>query len=300
MTERLIEIEGKTFGIVLRTYASKPEDVLKRVKAVRDFVARACDICYDGDPVFSRIDVMVWENKRYPDADCGQTGMALVDAKIQDEFSPIVEVHSIREGDIFCGILNEGVALQLGLSGVDYTLIASTEAVSYLNDETVAEMISAVSDERVRVVGVALNELAESVLAGRVSNTMALWHTFSLMSVGGFDLRAAKPVNEQSAHYLKGADSRGAPVFYQLAGVEEILPLARLVDVYGQCIAPILPRGSGVKHYQVPDPVTQPELYARHIAKLATKYERQVALAASAGYDLSHLKAGVLPGYGKK
>jgi hypothetical protein len=62
-----------------------------------------------------------------------------------------------------------------------------------------------------------------------------------------------------------------------------------------------MPQGTGATQvYEVPDPKTQPELYARHIAKMGTKLERQTALLASVGYDLSHLRGGVMEQYRRK
>ena len=96
---------------------------------------------------------------------------------------------------------------------------------------------------------------------------------------------------------MRGWDERQGDVYYQLAGVEEIIPLARLVETFGPCIAPIVPRGAGVQRYKVPDPVRDPELWRRHVAKMGTKYERQVALLSQIGKDLSFLKGGVMPTY---
>ena len=283
-------------GLVLRTYATKSEDVPKRVEAIRKFVEKAKGIQIDGKQVFRQIDVLVWEDARFADADCGLTFEALKgDATVVANAS----VHRFNYGDLFCGVLNYAVAKQIR-AGIDYTLIASTEALSYFTVETLQEMFKA-AESGAKAVGVAINELTDSVLAGRLANMMCLWHNVSLMSVGGFDLRAAKPVDDKSAHYVRGWSSeKQANTFYHLAGVEEVIPLARLVEVYGSCLAPIMPTGDGVKQYQVPDPATQCELWERHIAKMGTKAERQGALLASIGCDLSYLKGGVMLQYRSK
>ncbi len=277
--------DKKRFGLVLRTFATKAEDVPKRIQAVEQMVARAMDL-----KIFARIDVLVWADARYNDSDCGSTFTAL--AKNSALIQSNVRIHNFEKGDPFCGILNYGVALQMR-DRIDYTMIASTEVMQCLNDTNMKAMLGALEDGA-RATGIAINELTESVLVGRLANTMCMWDNVSLMSVGGFDLRAAKPANDKVARYMRGS-SEGKEVFYHLAGVEEIIPLARMVDIYGPCIAPILP--SGDAHYQAPDPVSQPELYKRHVSKMGTKHERMAALISSVGYDLSYLAGGVMPKY---
>ncbi len=58
--------DKKRFGLLLRTFATKAEDVPKRVQAIEQMVARAMDL-----KIFARIDVLVWADTRYSDADCG-------------------------------------------------------------------------------------------------------------------------------------------------------------------------------------------------------------------------------------
>jgi len=285
-------LNRKRVGLLLRTFATKAEDVPKRVAAIEKMVDKATKLQIEGRAVFSRIDVLVWADARYKDADCGDTAEAM---KLALAGVKGVHVTEFKTGDLFCGILNFGVAHQLR-DRIDYTLIASTEAESYFNPETVGDMLVAM-ESGAKAAGVAINELTQSVCEGRLANTMAMWDNLSLMSVGGFDLRAAKPVNDQVAHYLRGWSEDAGQVFYQLAGVEEIIPLARLVEIYGPCLAPIMPRGEGVQTYQTPDPVTQLELWVRHVSKMGTKLERQAALAAAIGYVLAFLKGGVMPAY---
>lgn len=284
-------LNRKRFGLVLRTFATKEADVPNRVAAIKKMVEKACGLQVGGRPFFARVDVLVWADARYKDADCGKTADAL-----RDEFHGTgVQVHEFKHGDVFCGILNYGIALQTR-NRVDYSLVASTEAQSYLTLETVEDMLAAI-DNGALAVGVAINELTQSVMEGRLANTMCLWHNLGLMSAGGFDLRAAKPVDDRVAHYMKGWSAEKGEVFYHLAGCEEVIPLVRLVEAHGPCLAAIRPRGEGTQTYVVPDPVTQPELYARHLAKMGTKFERQSALLAAIGCDLSYLKGGILPAY---
>lgn len=275
-------------GLILRVFATKEDQVENQVRQIMEMVCKAMQLVE-----ISLIDIFVWEDKRYPDADCGKTYDALT--KEVGTKQIMVRTHRFEHGDIFCGILNYAVAMQLR-NRVDYSIIASKEALSYLNQETLDDMIDAACNNA-KAVGVAINELTESVMAGRLANTLAMWDNVALMSVGGFDLRAAKPMNDKSAHYLKGWNKDKGDVFYHLAGVEEVIPLARLVETWGPCLAPIMPQGEGIKGYVVPDPVKEPELFLRHISKMGTKTERQAALLAAIGADLSYLKGGVMPIY---
>lgn len=283
----------KKVGMILRVYATKAEDVPNRVSMIEKAVVAARKATINGKSLIQRIDVLVWSDRNYKDADCGQTTEVLRH-KFAGEKNLFVS--EVRHGDIFCGILNYGVVHQLR-HGCDYSLVVSAEAFSYMTPETMRMMVDAVCSGA-RVVGVAINELTRSVLDGRIANTFAMWHNESLMTVGGFDLRAAKPANEFSTHYMKGwSPEKNEHVFYHLAGVEEIIPLARLTETFGPCIAPILPKGEGIQQYQVPDSVKSPELWQRHISKMGTKLERQSALLASIGIDINFLKGGVMPEY---
>ena len=281
-------LNRKSVGLVLRTFASKPEQVISRVIQMKEMVKTAQSLTIDGTPIFKRIDIIVWHDETYADTDCGLTTTAMKTELIGEKN---VYIHEFQHGDIFCGALNFAVAIQ-SRNGIDYTAIASTEALSYLTEDNISAMIDSFCAGAL-ASGVAINELSDSIMSGRLANTLAIWHNISLLSVGGFDLRAAKPKNEKEAFYLKGwSEIKKSEVYYQLGGVEEVIPLARLVDTYGPCIAPILPQDG--QYYIVPDPEKDPELYSRHIAKMGTKLERQTAFLAQVGYDPSFLKGGVL------
>lgn len=280
--------DKKRFGLLLRTFATRAEDVPKRVQAIEQMVARALDL-----KIFARIDVLVWADKRHSDSDCGHTFEALTKSNVLSQHRSSVRIHNFEKGDPFCGILNYGVALQME-DRVAYTMVASTEALDYLTEGNLNKMLEAL-EKGALVTGVALNELTESVLAGRLTNTLCIWKNRELVSVSGFDLRAEKPTNDKVARYMRGLSPEGQEVYYHLAGVEEVIPLARIVERHGPCIAPILP--SGIARYRVPDPVAQPELSRRHNSKMGTKMERQMAHLSSVGYDFSYLANGVMPEY---
>jgi len=286
-------LNRKKIGLILRVYATDEADIPKRIKMTTEFINRALGVVVDNHNPIRRIDVLVWADPHYK-SDCCQTASALNKAfkTLNDKR---VVVSEVKHGDLFCGLLNYGIALQ-SRDGVDYSIIASTEAYSYFTPETITAMIDAACNNA-RAIGVAINELTQSILEGRICNTFAMWHNLSLLTVGGFDLRAAKPSDERSAHYMRGWHKDKGDVFYHLAGVEEVIPLARLIDTLGPCIVPILPQGEGVQEYIVPDPVAERELWERHISKMGTKIERQTALLTSIGFDLSFLKGGIMEEY---
>lgn len=287
-------LKRKRFGLILRTFANKEEDVKRRVKMIQETIDRAMalSIDFNGVLVIRRIDVLVWADKRFSESDCGKTASALREAFIKQ---PIVHISEVKRGDLYCGILNYGIAKQMR-DRIDYSLILSPDARSYMTKKTMISVLKAVS-EGARAVGVAINELTESILHGRLANTFCLWDNIALMSVGGFDLRAAKPTDERFAKYMRGWSKEEGEVFYPLAGVEEIIPLARLVETFGPCLAAVLPEGKGIQKYEVPDPLKQPELYERHRRKMGTKIERQTAHLETLGVDITFLKGGIMPKY---
>lgn len=267
--------------------------VADRVRMMAAKVETLFSLAVEGMPVISRVDVLVFADQHYADADCGLLAPALEKAFAGSEKR--VFVHEVKHGDLFCGLLNYGVAVQME-AGCRYSLISSAEAASYFTPETVSDVVEAAA-AGARAIGVAINELTESILEGRLANTFALWRNRDLLTVGGFDLRAAKPTDDKSACYMKGFDRKAGDVFYPLAGVEEVIPLARMVETFGPCLAPIVPRGDGVQAYRVPDPAIDPEGYARHYKKMGTKMQRQAALLAAVNKDLTYLEGGVLPQY---
>jgi len=291
--ERKEFLSRKKVGMILRVYATKAEDVPNRAAMIEKAVVAARKATVDDKSLVSRIDVLVWIDQNYKDADCGQTAEAL-----RQKFSgeKNLFVSEVAHGDVFCGILNYGVVHQLR-HGCDYSLIVSAEAFSYMTPETMEVMVDAACSGA-RAIGVAINELTQSILEGRIANTFAMWHNESLMTIGGFDLRAAKPISEFTTHYMRGwSEEKGDNVYYHLAGVEEVIPLARLAETFGPCIAPILPSGEGVQRYQAPDPAKQPDLWFRHISKMGTKLERQSAHLAAIGCDVSYIRGGVMSEY---
>lgn len=284
-----------SFGLILRVFAQKEADIPNRVEMVRELVERAASISAFGRRFLKTIDVLVWNDRRY-ESDCGKTLAALRKGMQKKVNGVLVPISEVRHGDLFCGVLNYGIGSQLR-RGIDYSIIVSPEAFGYMNSETIAKMIWAAKNGAL-AIGVAINELTQSILEGRIANTFTMWHNLSLLTVGGFDLRSAKPIaDDRIAEYVRGWHPDKGEVFYQIAGVEEIIPLARLTETFGPCIAPIMPQGEGVQQYVVPDPVGSPELHFRHVSKMGTKLERQAHHLAQIGFDPTYIKGGVMPDY---
>ncbi len=91
---------------------------------------------------------------------------------------------------------------------------------------------------------------------------------------------------------MRGIDAKGQERFYHLGGVEEMIPLARLVDTFGQCIG-VVESSDPMLQYKIPNEHDDPQEYARHMAKFGTKTERQMAHVVLIGADLSHIRSGV-------
>ncbi len=283
-------VNERTTGLLIRGFATKPEQVPARVVMMDTMITKALAARVENRPFIKRVDVLVWANQKdYPgEADCGELTPALRQHFMND---PHVFIHEVTTGDLFCSILNYGVALQ-SRAGCDYSVIASSAANEYWNEDVPAEMVR-LAGLGALAIGVAINELTESIKEGRLANTMAMWHNISLLSVGGFDLRAQKPRNDRDAHYIKGVDENGAEQYYHLGGVEEVIPLARLVDDFGRCLGVIESKDPSLR-YQTPDPAIDPEGYRRNKAKFSTKTGRQWAHLAHIGRDFSHLQSGVM------
>ena len=277
-------------GLIVRGFAKDPEDVPSRVAMMDDLISKALETNVHDRALIARVDIMVWANiEHFPtEADSGALAPAL-----REHFASNrkVFVHEVRTGDLFCSILNYGIAKQ-ARAGCDYSIIASAEANAYWASDVPLKMVECAGKSAL-AIGVAINELTQSVREGRIANTLAMWHNESLQTVGGFDLRAQKPRNDKLAHYMRGIDAKGQERFYHLGGVEEMIPLARMVDTFGQCIA-VVESNDPTLRYQMPNEHNDPHEYARHMAKFGTKTERQMAHLVLIGADFSHVRNGVM------
>lgn len=277
-------IERDPVGIIFRTFASKEAQLEERVNLLEQAIEKSLNLSFKDRPIFRFVDILVPSNPNFPSVDCGLMVEAL---KQRWGSERRVRIHKTM-GDLFCGTLNAGVSIQME-SGLRYSLIASPDAHEYITNENVMGMLIK-ADGGAKVVGLAINELRESIWQGKIANTFCLWHNRSLLTVGGFNLLSAEPENEKRSHYLEGADKDGKPQYYKINGVEEVIPAALLVKTFGKCIAVVNPENADQK-YKV---VTDPEIQKRHVAKMATKEIRQNELLSMLGLHPSILENGII------
>lgn len=287
-------LDRKRIGAVLRGFSNKPEAVPATVANLIK-AARAIQAISINGKGFDCVDIVLPMDDQFGDNDCGHTLQPLLHA-IPDDLKGFVHVDPVQQGDIFVGLLN-GAIMRQTRHRIDFTFIISHGVADYVTNENVSAMVDAFENEAL-VTGIAIAELTESIMHGRIANTFAAWDNAALGTVGLFDARARKPrKDDKLVHHMRSWDkNKEGETFYHLAGVEEIIPLVRMVELYGPCIAPILP-GSNNKQWVRPDPVKDPEGFEREMKKMGTKSERQAAFAAMVGADLSFLKGGVMPNY---
>ena len=194
--------QKRTYGVLLRVYTPKPEEVEGRVeraiKHIRQILAVSKEF-----PALRRVMILV------PlDHDCKQTCQALLDRLELDGLSDHVEVY-MPPGYHSCEVLNWGLA-ELS-TNISHALIVSGKAVQYLTRDAMLAIDKAF-DGGAKVAGLAVDELRCMVLDGRIQNTFATWDIRALIQSGKFD---------------------------SMVDVEEIAVLIRLARTFGKCIAPI-------------------------------------------------------------
>lgn len=290
-------LHSKKIGALVRCFARESGLVDNAVSLALASVERMLSVTVEGCAFVSRVEILVPMDPDYVERDCGETAAKLREAVAERKWKNVF-VSEVRHGDIFVGILNYGNA-KLLRTGCDYGIVLSKEAEAYFTAEAAQDLVQA-AEAGALAIGLAITELTESIMQGRIANTFAMWHLMSLVQVGGFDLRSAKPKKETAIKSRAEAWDKGKLFYaYDNAGVEEIVPIIRLIRTFGPCIAPILPRGNGIKIWQAPDPKLDAEGYQRHVNKMGTKFVRQSYFAVSEQTDpeMSYLKGGVMDGY---
>lgn len=288
-------LERNRVGALLRIFAATPDVVEVQVASALIAAEKLLNIQINGKKVFSRVDFLVSNDQRYEDSDCMETTIRLreeVDKKFGD--SP-VSVLDIKQGDIYCMLLNYGIINQVE-DRIPYSCIISHTSHAYITEYNIAALLGAMQ-EKARFAGLALKGLEEGVMSGLVVNTFSMWHNKSLMTVGGFDLRSAKPLKETICDTVTGVCAAGAGIFagkdikYHIAGCEEILPSIRMIRNFGPCIKPIIPKESPIWG---PDFNKDPDGFKRAQAKLATKTLRQEYFASLEGETLDFIQKGII------
>lgn len=290
-------LHSKKVGSIIRCFAREPGLVDNAVKLALASVERMLSVQIGDRTFISRVEILVPVDSDYVEKDCGETATKLREAVVERDWKGVY-VTEVKYGDIFVGILNRGIA-ELLRAGCDYGVILSKEAEAYFTPEAAEDLVAA-AEAGALAMGLAITELTESIMQGRIANTFAMWNLMALIQVGGFDLRSAKPKKDVPIKSRAEAWESGKLFYaYDNAGVEEIVPLIRLIRTFGPCVAPILPRGEGIKVWQAPDPKQDPEGYLRHVNKMGTKFVRQSYFAVSEHTDpeMSFMKGGVMPSY---
>ena len=283
-------LRSNEVGLILRIFAKKPELVDSAVKQILDTASRANALEIDGISVFSRIDVMVAMDHRYPDCDCGETAEAL--KKVSGESFHVREVF---DGEIFVDALNLGLGIQVE-NGITHSMMLSPGVASYLTEENMRAMLSAF-EAGALATGLAIPPFTDSIMRGRLLDTCDIWDNQALLSVGGYNRKGAQPFlkeakdKRQSIHYCFEASA--GDFVYTFAGVEEMFPLIALVRENGHCIAPIRPAGSG--EWTLPD---DPDVRRREELKILSKEGRQQRACMLEGVDPDFLyENGVMAAY---
>lgn len=286
-------------GAIMRVHTAKPELVAERVEMAREAIECLQAVEISGQPLIRRVEVMVWTNSLYPDADCGRTLPALRAMIKANDWKGRVFPTEVPYGDIFCVALNLGMDLQ-NRHGMNWSLIMSSEVRGYLSRETMTAMIDA-ARQGALVIPVAINELSELVLAGFPDNSLTLWNIEALGAFGRFDLRARKrpPKDPMELACLTWEEKEAFQLFHE-QGVEGTIPVTRMIlafkDLpgYRGIVAPILPQGPGEHRYQIP---TDPDLLAAHAQKMRSKKDRIERHLYAERVTFDFLGGGVMEDY---
>jgi hypothetical protein len=283
-------------GALLRIFATSEEVADLQINSALKAARKLCDIKIDGHTVFSRIDFLVSDDQRFEDSDTTNITERLR-IRMSEELPHCTNVRilNIKQGDIYCMLLNYGIVNHLE-DRVPFSFIISHNASEYITENNIVSMLAAMQN-KARVAGLAINLLEEQVRKGCIANTFALWHNKSLMTVGGFDLRSAKPRKGFTCDMVTGTcapTKNGAEVkkTYHVAGCEEIIPLVRMINNFGPCIKYVEAEDSTLAWgaEEASDPVG----YERHISKIASKIPRQKYFAGLQGVSLDYLQKGLL------
>lgn len=250
---------NKKIGLLLRSYAKNPEDVAGVVARARKSIAHANSLHYpDGEAIFQAIVVLVPQ-----DYDCGGTSRALLKEINFFEDCDVCPLVQEASGYHSCGALNVGITI-LDLSSFDYAVIISNKAIQSLTTETMEAMLEAF-DRGAKVVGVAVDELQDVVLEGRIQNTFSGWDVQALVGVGGFD-------SEKD--------------------VEEVSPTVRLIFEHGPCIAVLDPTDKTALDIR-----KSADGKDRHKEVMTTKLARQLEEADRMGVGFNFIKGGIMSSY---
>jgi hypothetical protein len=289
-------LERNRVGALLRIFASTPDDVERQITSALGAAQRLLACRIGTRHICARIDFLVSSDTEFGDSDCGLTAARLRERVRTELPNTPISVFEIKKGDIYTMLLNYGIATQLE-DRISYSFIISHWAQTYITSRNITALLSAVHNHA-RVAGLVLPEIADNVRQGRIANTFALWHNKSLMTVGGFDLRASKPMKQNElptdfvavAAEVDTANQAQNNLQYNRAGTEEIIPSLRLVKYFGKSIRIVEPEEF------TPNPVEHfgTDWQKRHAAKLATRDLRQRYMASLVGIPIDSLTEALI------
>lgn len=244
------------YGIIFRSFAKTEESIKEVVSRAIESANIASSVEVQGKKFFEKIVFLV--PTKY---DCGKTADAIREEMRGNDIVAVLEA----DGHHSCEALNSGLRY-LDLLGITHAAIVSNKARAYLTESTLLA-IGNTFLSGAKVAGVALSELREIVLEGRVQNTFAVWDIEAVLNLD-----------------VPGFDSR--------SGVEEIAPSVRLIRKYGACIAVIHPPSVGL------DIRSSKDGLERHKEVMETKINRQSEEVERVASDFNFIiKSGVMHRY---
>ncbi len=243
---------SRMYGVLLRVYTPKTEEVAGRVDRALKHVRQILTVS-GKFPALRRIALLVPR-----DYDCGQTYRMLLGRIVDERLHHRVAVYT-PFGHHSCEVLNLGVKIELE-SSISHALIVSGKAMPYFTVSALTAIDKAF-ENGAKVAGLAVDELRDMVLDGRIQNTFAAWDIKALLGVGGFDCKA---------------------------DVEEIAPLVRLVRKFGPCIAPIDVWNAAL------DVHTSATARERHEQVMATKLNCQLAEFVRLGSNSEFIRKAIM------
>ncbi len=223
-----------TYGAVLRAYSTNSDSVELKIKETMELANKLLTT------QIQKVHILVWTDPSYK-SDCGLS-LKKLESATKDNGN--IEIVECSKGGIFCGILNLGIAKQIE-SKINHSFILSSEASSYVSNDTINEVIQK-TEKGALMVSVAINEVSKFVKQGIPTNTFCVWNNLELMKVGGFSLRSEKPLEGESI-IITGTGGKK----FHLAGCEEVIPAVRLVKMHKKCIDFVIPKEKG--EYKVTD-----------------------------------------------
>jgi hypothetical protein len=286
-------------GILMRVFAVLEELVETEVQKAMNAVLHLVEM-RRSFPEIGTILLVVPTDKRFIDADCGETAEALREKLTTHQGVVVVESPI---GDISCLAMNFGFR-NLERSGHTHTWTFSATIHSYVNETVIRAMLHPLATGA-RIVPLAVGDerLRKFVLNGRPLGTCTIWENESLGVVGGFNPIASRPMRVEDSllpqrQYVDDLMGTARSAQYvPFGGMEEMLTTLMIIQHYGRCIAPVDPTGVVAGEWM--QPITE-ERMSRETQKLLSKIQRTIALSMMFNAGPGVFRLGILSGYEPK